>query len=607
MSTAVENRSLQPDLGSGGRRPLVFRVRGSSQDGREVRLHATRISIGSAEGCTLRIRARGVQPVHCFVIHGRRRTIVRPTHDATLLNDRAFSEAELRHGDLLRIGPVVLEYQDDAHESPDSPSAGHAGDADRNEVPEGLGKETEERSHREERLQRREETIDRREEELQRLADALRRREDELATWESRLTEKEKRVEELEAECGQLAEQHRRELEASADRLARAEEAERNLAAKEYELRRWETRIAERETRLQQDEEELRRRVAEVAARERELSDREDALQRKEQTISVSSVPAEYPSATVPETSEVNNKRDYSDPFEPTTSARPSHDGHNLVVPESVRETPLNAPKSDEDEATSLISAKWLRWQDGDTEEPDRSGERDVNRFESGTGLAGDPGANTGAPRAVDSDTDEVDTYMQSLLSRVRGRDEKRHAARATADGDGTIGLRDGGPQLRSVEKNERPKAMPARKRPQAAEKSVDFAAMRELAVLASQGAIDRYAKAKLRTAMQGKLAVMATALGCGLLLGALAWAGRLPAFGVYGIVAAAMALLVYALQYAILSGRLIVNPRGQLQLAERRISREMFKLQTGDKAPLGTDDKALPAPQADVRDASVE
>ncbi|MGQ9915379.1 MAG: hypothetical protein ACUVQQ_13640 [Thermogutta sp.] len=61
------------------------------------------------------------------------------------------------------------------------------------------------------------------------------------------------------------------------------------------------------------------------------------------------------------------------------------------------------------------------------------------------------------------------------------------------------------------------------------------------------------------------------------------------------------MTILVYVLQYAILSGRLVVNSRGQLQLAQRRISREMFKLQTGEKAPLGitTEAEAAAKPQA--------
>lgn len=128
------------------------------------------------------------------------------------------------------------------------------------------------------------------------------------------------------------------------------------------------------------------------------------------------------------------------------------------------------------------------------------------------------------------------------------------------------------------------------RRRHQAPEKQIDLAALRELANLASQAAIDRYARAKVSRAQKGKLAVIITAVLCILgLLGISAFAplGPLPKSA---ILINLIVILVYGLQYAILTGRLVVNSKGQLQLAQRRIGREMRKLVPPVRAPLGED-----------------
>lgn len=88
----------------------VFRVVGSSRDGQELRVRSAKVTIGAAPGCTLRLRARGVQPVHCVVIRGRRATVVRAWSADTRLNGRAFQDACLRPGDRLTLGPIELEY-----------------------------------------------------------------------------------------------------------------------------------------------------------------------------------------------------------------------------------------------------------------------------------------------------------------------------------------------------------------------------------------------------------------------------------------------------------------------------------------------------------------
>ncbi|MBN2476291.1 MAG: hypothetical protein JXB62_16885 [Pirellulales bacterium] len=88
---------------------LVFRIRGSSRHGQIVRLRSTKCTIGSGPRCTLRLRARGVGPIHCLVLRGRSGTVVRRWSPDTRLNGHTFADADLGPGDLLSVGTVELE------------------------------------------------------------------------------------------------------------------------------------------------------------------------------------------------------------------------------------------------------------------------------------------------------------------------------------------------------------------------------------------------------------------------------------------------------------------------------------------------------------------
>jgi chromosome segregation ATPase len=88
---------------------LCLRVVGSARDGQVVRLTAAKCAIGSAEGCTLRLRARGVRPVHCLVLRGANGTVARSWAPNTQINGEPFRDAVLEAGDRLTIGPVEFE------------------------------------------------------------------------------------------------------------------------------------------------------------------------------------------------------------------------------------------------------------------------------------------------------------------------------------------------------------------------------------------------------------------------------------------------------------------------------------------------------------------
>jgi len=92
----------------------VLRVRGSTRDGQVVRLQSTKCTIGSGLHCTLRLRADNVGAVHCLILRGPHRTVVRRWSPDTRLNGRNFIESVLQAGDCLSIGAIELEVVETA-------------------------------------------------------------------------------------------------------------------------------------------------------------------------------------------------------------------------------------------------------------------------------------------------------------------------------------------------------------------------------------------------------------------------------------------------------------------------------------------------------------
>ncbi len=88
---------------------LALRVCGGSLDGQVVRLASQKCTLGSGPRCTLRLRRRGVQPLHCLILRGAQSTVIRCLSRETRLNGQAFLDAPLAPGDRITLGPVELE------------------------------------------------------------------------------------------------------------------------------------------------------------------------------------------------------------------------------------------------------------------------------------------------------------------------------------------------------------------------------------------------------------------------------------------------------------------------------------------------------------------
>ncbi len=88
---------------------LVLRVCSPARRGQIVRIRSRKCTIGSARSCTLRLNARGVQPLHCLVMRGPGATVIRCWTPDTRINGRSFTDANLNVGDHLTIGPIEFE------------------------------------------------------------------------------------------------------------------------------------------------------------------------------------------------------------------------------------------------------------------------------------------------------------------------------------------------------------------------------------------------------------------------------------------------------------------------------------------------------------------
>src|SRR5438132_9125181 len=88
---------------------MTLRVCAPKHEPRVVRIRSPKCTVGSAAGCTLRLRASGVGGLHCWILRGAQGCIVRRLHRPATLNGAQFDEAPLKVGDRLRIGSVELE------------------------------------------------------------------------------------------------------------------------------------------------------------------------------------------------------------------------------------------------------------------------------------------------------------------------------------------------------------------------------------------------------------------------------------------------------------------------------------------------------------------
>lgn len=102
---------------------LTLKIKHGDNCYREVRVTSSKCSIGAAAGCTIELHEPGVQPVHCVILRGAGKTVVRRWAPNAWLNGQHFVDAVLNSGDELRIAGVSIQvFFDDASYLGQSPN-----------------------------------------------------------------------------------------------------------------------------------------------------------------------------------------------------------------------------------------------------------------------------------------------------------------------------------------------------------------------------------------------------------------------------------------------------------------------------------------------------
>lgn len=400
--------------------------------------------------------------------------------------------------------------------------------------------------------------LDRRRADLERRQAALDRRQADLDRQQS----------ELEA---QWAEWDQRKVEAEA--------RQRALDARHTALDRRESELDTRHEELSRAERVLRDRQQQIEDRLTELEQRQAALARPEAWPSGETyplppvaVPAQFPSAEFPEepgaalsTPRVLRQTEFGEPA-----------GEAGVWPLSVLSAnePGSASNAPVDTET-MFRRLGIRPPADDEAEP---------TLPARAAATNPP---TTREKRVPAHTEEesIDSYMARLLERLRGASGQGQAANAEAEQG--VSARQASAEMLSNAGEETgaycgtswqdsqepgdnprfPRSRRARPMPKSAppEDWSHLAAMRELANLSARNALDRHGQNMLRRAIRGKLAVMVLAFLAGSTLLVLWWRFGGDEFAYRAGLLCYLVAIIWAIQYAILTGRLMVSRSGHL------------------------------------------
>ncbi|MGQ9564102.1 MAG: hypothetical protein ACUVTH_11280 [Thermogutta sp.] len=610
-------------------------VAGSSHDGKMIRVKGRVIAIGSSPHATLRLAAKGIKPVHALLIRGRVRTLFRAQNAEVTLNEQLSQEGMVQPGDILGIGPVRLIFipGDTPCSTPNCPevnretntvdefaanpvlcsasynqphqivwadtinSTGNPGGYVR---PGKIAKSEVEHSTPHNAVNHEpsgetpsvpaaimaytETAIMNVRGEVDELKEVITELQCQLTRW----TEK---TEQRLADLNHLVPRLEDALEQTRQRQSAVDQMIHQLRGELERVNRMESELVRRQIDLAREQSKLDTRATLLVSREALLLQTDPAQQ---ETPSRANFPTDS-AVSLTASSTLGETEGLADNLPRLTAAEDTV---------ATAETPgQKASKDIQGNGDCSQAEPQSRWCDAaansSSVEPKRvevseGRMQDASQTPTATVPQGQPGRSTSQPvsenpEATNLEDQDYQKVIQDYLARLLARptapsagEDSSHESKESPPSPGPDN-----PETSSVDQP-RPNRSQAgiargrgmiKKRRGAPEKIRDFAAMRELANLSSRAAIDRYAKAKLRQVQRGKLIVLLAAMLCGLALLALhLWIG----FGRLGWIALALdfvVILVYGMQYGLLTGRLIIDQKGGLQLAERRIGREMRKL----------------------------
>jgi hypothetical protein len=532
---------------------LVLRVCGTARDGQVVRLRSAKCTIGAGADCTLRLRASGVGPLHCLVLRGRQTTIVRRWSADTRLNGHAFTDASLTPGDRLSIGAVELEVVETGGAPNHLDSAPGVPDAadERREL-NLLRKTVEERNRH----------LDEQGRELEALRADLEALRVELYAEQQALAENRRC---LQAERDQAAAQFAVQAQELAKRLA---EFETQCLTFEERRQQWEA-----------DQTEVRRELDERGCQLSALRTQLDARQTE-----IDERCRQWEANQTEVRRELDERGCQLDALQTQLDARQTEIDERYSQREAARAA-VRSPLVEDDRTSKL------------PEGPEFPASPDVAPL----GLAEVVRqAATTETFARDDGEESIDSYMTRLLARSRG-DAASGPSKQRSPANPKAGPAPA-PEPESRQSAAPPSAPgphcePVQLTPRIAppEQRIDLWAMRELANLSARTAVNRHMRRQMLLTTRTKLFITVASIGVG---GILLWmwgSSGSPRVTFYAALASFSVALLWGMQYAVLSGRLIVNSLGRLEWPSRaRQGRETAASQSTAVTDAGVANSAI-------------
>jgi hypothetical protein len=186
--------------------------------------------------------------------------------------------------------------------------------------------------------------------------------------------------------------------------------------------------------------------------------------------------------------------------------------------------------------------------------------------------------------REIEEEEESIDTYMSRLMSRLRtGGSAADGAKKAVSEPVESAPMEATTPsspafsptsQAAPPTPRQRREPLAMLPRAVAPEKLVDLSALRELANLSAENALGRHARRKLVHSIYSKLLVAVVALMSGLALLSLWSSFGQGAITFYAGIVALLAAAFWGVEYAVLTGRLIVNKAGHIDWNNREFKK---------------------------------
>jgi hypothetical protein len=586
---------------------LILRVAGSSRDGQIVRLKSAKCTIGSGPRCTLRLRMPGVAPLHCLILRGRTGSVVRRLGVDTRLNHQSFTDAVLSPGDRLGIGPIELEVvsvgvettatapeasrceEDESWRTEQADArrrlkeARDALDVERSDLEAQQRTLSEERGQWErQRNEHAVQTASRSEQLVAQTAEMEAERQSldkRRQQWQVEQTEAQQRLDqdrdalaaerslvagersELESQRTKLSEESREWEVQQAEVAARAEVQFRQLAVQtagieterqslDQQRQQWQVEQAEAQRLLDQDRDAFAAAQAELEALRNALA--EDRRQwEKEQA----------------EAALAAEQR--SEPLKAVAEAEPSEEAAAEKL--QFEETPAEAPVNLAD-VFRRLGAK-VELEEGESE-PDGGAET----VERPVDVASQDSIARATASAGDHDEEEsVDQYMARLMQRIRSaEDDFESKSPGVSQTEPSRGSREGpvaGRPVAPPKAQLTPQSEPVAisRRAAAPEKKIDLSALRELANFSAQAAINVHSRRVLIRTMGSKLLVAIVALLASTALLSMWKLAGAREIAFYSGLLALLIAIYWGVQYALLTGRLIISKSGAIDLNPSR------------------------------------